>query len=114
LSDVGIVYQRDGRIERANHAMAELIGTTPELLKDMPMAALHENERAWQRALENEQRDLRIFGHAHGEHRIRRRDGSLFWAQVSQRPVSLERPQDGTIVSFVNIDDRQRARESLV
>ena len=33
LSDVGIVYQRDGQIERANQAMADLVGYAPEALE---------------------------------------------------------------------------------
>jgi PAS domain S-box-containing protein len=114
LPDVGIVYQRDGRIERANQAMADLVGAAHEWLQRSPLANLYEDDRAWRSAQESDERELRIFGRSHGERRIRRRDGSLFWAQVSQRPVSLDRPQDGTIISFVNIDDRQRARESLV
>jgi PAS domain S-box-containing protein len=114
LPDVGIAYQRDGRIERVNQALADLVGAKIEWLQRAPMASLYEDERAWRAASESDERELRLFGRSHGERRIRRRDGTLFWAQVSQRPVSLERPQDGTIVSFVNIDDRQRARESLV
>jgi PAS domain S-box-containing protein len=114
LPDVGIVHQRDGRIERANQAMADLVGAAHEWLQRAPMSSLYESEQAWRSALEADERELRIFGRSHGERRIRRRDGTLFWAQVSARPVSLDRPQDGTIVSFVNIDDRQRARESLV
>jgi PAS domain S-box-containing protein len=114
LSDVGIVYQRDGHVERANQAMADLIGGTPEELKGQPMAALYESERAWQHVVELDTQDMATLGRSRGERRMRRRDGSLFWAQVSQRPVAADRPAAGTILSFVNIDDRQRARESLV
>jgi PAS domain S-box-containing protein len=57
---------------------------------------------------------MATLGRSHGERQVRRRDGNLFWAQVSQRPVDMARPSAGTIMSFVNIDDRQRARESLV
>lgn len=46
LSDVGIVYQRGARIERANQAMAQLTGyAAPELMQLDP-AALHEDARA--------------------------------------------------------------------
>lgn len=114
LSDVGIVHQRDGQIERANQAMADLVGMTPEALKGSPMSRLYESETAWQHYLHLERRDMATLGRSHGERQLRRRDGSLFWAQVSQRPVDIGRPQAGTILSFVNIDDRQRARESLV
>jgi PAS domain S-box-containing protein len=114
LSDVGIVYQRDGQIERANQAMADLVGVAPEALKGSPMSRLYESEAAWQHYVHLETRDMATLGRSHGERQVRRRDGTLFWAQVSQRPVAFDRPAAGTIMSFVNIDDRQRARESLV
>ena len=114
LSDVGIVYQRDGQIERANQAMADLVGVAPEALKGSPMSRLYESEAAWQHYLHLETRDMATLGRSDGERQVRRRDGALFWAQVSQRPVDIGKPSAGTIMSFVNIDDRQRARESLV
>ncbi len=114
LSDVGIVYQRDGQIARANHAMADLVGYAPETLTGSPMSRLYESEAIWQHYLHVETRDLATLGRYHGERQVRRRDGSLFWAQVSTRHVAPDRPSAGTILSFVNIDDRQRARESLV
>ena len=114
LSDVGIVYQRDGQIERANQAMADLVGYAPEALKGSPMSRLYESEAAWQHYAHLETRDMATLGRSHGERQVRRRDGNLFWAQVSQRPVDIGKRSAGTIMSFVNIDDRQRARESLV
>jgi len=114
LSDVGIVHQRDGQIERANQAMADLVGMTPEALKGSPISRLYESEASWQHYQHLESRDMLTLGRAHGERQVRRRDGTLFWAQVSQRPVDASRPSAGTIVSFVNIDDRQRARDALV
>jgi len=114
LSDVGIVYQRDGQIERANQAMSDLVGVAPEALKGSPMSRLYESEAAWQHYALLETRDMATLGRSHGERQLRRRDGALFWAQVSARPVAFDKPAAGTIMSFVNIDDRQRARESLV
>jgi len=114
LSDVGIVYQRDGQIARANQAMADLVGYAPEALTGSPMSRLYESEAAWQHYLHGETRDLATQGRSHSERQVRRRDGNLFWAQVSTRHVTVDKPSAGTIMSFVNIDDRQRARESLV
>ena len=114
LSDVGIVYQRDGQIARANQAMADLVGYAPEALTGSPISRLYESEGAWQHYEHLERRDMAMLGRSHGERQVRRRDGNLFWAQVSQRPVDIGKPSAGTIMSFVNIDDRQRARESLV
>jgi PAS domain S-box-containing protein len=114
LSDVGIVYQRDGQIARANQAMADLVGYAPEALTGSPVSLLYESEGTWSHYLHGEKRDLVTTGRSHGERQVRRRDGSLFWAQVTTRHVAVEQPAAGTIVSFVDVDDRQRARESLV
>jgi PAS domain S-box-containing protein len=114
LSDVGIVYQRDGQIARANQAMADLVGYAPEALTGSPVSLLYESEAVWQHYLHGEKRDLVMTGRSHGERQVRRRDGSLFWAQVNTRHVAAGQPSAGTIMSFVDVDDRQRARESLV
>ena len=58
LSDVGIVYQRDGQIARANQAMADLVGYAPEALTGSPVSRLYESEAAWQHYLHGEKRDL--------------------------------------------------------
>src|SRR5262249_36150783 len=45
LPDVGIVYQRGGRIERANQAMADLVGAAYEWLQRSPLANLYKDDR---------------------------------------------------------------------
>ncbi|MCD2342156.1 PAS domain S-box protein [Ideonella azotifigens] len=114
LSDVGIVHQREGRIERANQAMAELTGHSQAELQGLPLAELYEDERVYQHHLAQEKRDLALHGRARGERRIRRRDGTELWVQVSQRPVDANDPTAGAISSFVSVDERRRARESLL
>jgi PAS domain S-box-containing protein len=71
LSDVGIVYQRDGQIERANQAMADLVGYAPEALKGSPMSRLYESEAAWQHYVHLETRDMATLGRSHGERQVR-------------------------------------------
>ncbi|MEO7245430.1 MAG: PAS domain S-box protein, partial [Rubrivivax sp.] len=114
LSEVGIVYQRGARIERANQAMSVLTGySTPELTA-LDTAELHASARDcvdFEAAL---QQGLRRDGRFVGERRLRRRDGSLRWVQVGARPVDVAHPEAGTVCSFVDVDERQRARESLV
>jgi len=114
LSDVGIVYQREGRIERANQAMAELTGHSQQALQGLPVAELYEDERAYLAYSVAERRELDSLGRAQGERRLLRRDGSLLWVQASQRLVDAADPAAGTICSFVSVDERRRARESLL
>ena len=56
----------------------------------------------------------RSIGHWSGERRLRRADGSLIWVQVSKRLVRAGDTGGGMIASYVNVDDRRRAEESLL
>jgi PAS domain S-box-containing protein len=114
LSEVGIVYQRGARIERANQAMAALSGWSPPELSGLDPVELHADARAcveWEaRAAEA----LRQQGRHAGERMLRRRDGALRWVQVVVRPVDEDDLEAGTISSYVDIDERRRSRDALL
>ena len=113
LSEVGIVFLRGERIERANQAMATMTGYAATELMALDTAELYEGTRA---CVEFEARiteALRATERFSGERLLRRRDGSLFWVQVGVRPVVAEQLEAGLICSFVDIDERRRAREAL-
>lgn len=114
LSDVGILFQQGGRVVRANPAMAELTGWSQAELQRQPLSALYEDERIWQAHDALEQRELQAHGRARHERRIRRADGSSIWVQVSLRPVRADDLSAGCIASYVSVDERRRARESLL
>ena len=59
LSEVGIAFVRDGRIERANEAMAELTGWTVEELSTLELAELFVDAADFRRRWPLEERDLR-------------------------------------------------------
>ncbi len=113
LSEVGIVYQRGARIERANQAMAELTGWAGPELGTLDVAELYENARECVDFEARVQQALRDGGRFVGERRLRRRDGRLIWVQVAVRPVDADDAEAGLICSFVDIDERRRARETL-
>jgi PAS domain S-box-containing protein len=113
LSEVGIVYQRGARIERANQAMATLTGWASPELSTLDAAELYEDARACVDFEARVVQALREHGRFSGERRLRRRDGSLTWVQVAVRPVRGSDPEAGVICSFVDVDERRRARESL-
>ena len=113
LSEVGIVYQRGARIERANQAMAVLTGWAPPELGTLDAAELYESARECVDFEARVAQALREQGRYNGERRLRRRDGSLIWVQVAVRPVNPEAPEEAVICSFIDIDERRRARESL-
>jgi len=113
LSDVGILYLRDGHIERANRAMAELSGYTVDELRGLPFSRLHEDDLNFLRHSAEDRRQLDRTGRSESERRLRRRDGGLLWAAFSQRPVDVRNPQAGTICSVVDVDERHRTRDLL-
>lgn len=114
LSEVGIAWVRGDRIERANAAFAALTGHVPAELHTLEHADLFEDRAAWLLYRERDEPRLAEQGRVAGERRLRRRDGSLLWVQVNQRLVDEAEPAAGMICSYVNVDERHRARQSLV
>ncbi len=113
LSEVGIVYQRGSRIERANQAMASLTGWASPELSTLDAAELYEDTRACVDFEARIAQALREHGRFSGERKLRRRDGRLVWVQVAVRPVAQEAPEAAVICSFIDIDELRRTRETL-
>ena len=114
LSDVGIVFVRGARIERANQAMALLTGYADAELTALAPAELAADAASHQQQQELELQSLRQHGRYHGERQLRRRDGRLVWMQVAQRLVDEADEAAGRICSYVDVDERHRAREELL
>ena len=114
LSEVGIAYMRGPRIERANAAMAALTGYAATELNALDGAELYESARECIKFEAAVNAALRSTGRFQGERKLRRRDGRLVWVQVAVRPVDGADVADGVIASFVDVDERHRAREALV
>ncbi|MDT7836183.1 PAS domain S-box protein [Aquabacterium sp. OR-4] len=113
LSDVGVAYLRHDRIERANEALAELTGYTVHELEQLPLAVLFEDADSQSRLADEQRQALQAAGLWRGERRLRRRDGRLLWVQVSKRRVDEADPEAGLICSYVDVDERRRAREAV-
>ena len=113
LSDVGLAYLRDSHIERANEALAALTGYAVGELLGMHLSALFEDAAAYHQRWQQQQGALTQTGRWSGERRLRRRDGRLLWVQVSKRRVDDANAQAGLICSYVDVDERHRAREAV-
>ena len=113
LSEVGIVYQRGARIERANQAMAAITGWGSSELSTLDAAELYESARDCVDFEGRIAQGLRERGRFSGERKLRRRDGTTLWVQVAVRPVDGADVNAGVICSFVDVDERRRARQSL-
>ena len=113
VSEVGIVYQRGTRIERANQAMAVLTGWSATELATLDPAELYADARSCVDFEARIARGLHDDGRFRGERLLKKRDGALVWVQVAVRQVDSDDAEAGVISSFVDIDERRRARESL-
>lgn len=113
LSEVGIAFIRDDRIQRANQAMAELTGNDPATMNGLATSTLYANEAEYLRLRAVTRESMEQHGNWLAERQLRRRDGSLIWVQVSARPVNAARLDDGLIASYVNVDDRHRAQQAV-
>ncbi len=113
LSDVGLAWLHNGTLQRANGALAALTGYPEGELQGMPLVALFENQLAFEQGWQQQQSALRLSGRWRGERRLRRRDGRLVWVQVSKRRVDEANPASDLICSYVDVDERHRAREAV-
>lgn len=114
LSDVGIAILRGGRIERANETLAQLTGYRIEELVGLSHERLYETHGEFERQESAQLQALQNGGLWRGERRVRRRDGSGLWMQVSKRVMRPGAPEAGLIATYVNVDDRWRAQQSLM
>ncbi len=113
VSEVGIVWQRGTRIERANQAMALLTGWSATELATLDPAELYADTRSCVEFEARIAQELQASGRFRGERPLKRRDGTRVWVQVAVRQVDLDDAEAGVISSFVDIDERKRARESM-
>ena len=113
LSGVGIAFLRDGAVQRANPAFAQLVGCTPAELTRLRVAELAADAAEHAQRAPLIEASLRAYGRWTGEHPLRTRDGRTLWVQVSQRLVDADDPAGGVIASYVNVDARHRAERAV-
>lgn len=114
LSDVGIAILRNGRVTRANDALAALTGYRIHELSGLNHQDLFDSSMDFDHQNEAVEAALRTQGMWRGERRVRRQDGSGLWMQVSKRVMRPGAPDEGLIATYVNVDDRWRAQQSLM
>jgi PAS domain S-box-containing protein len=113
LSGVGIAFVRDGRIQRANQALAHLAACSVAELTTSRLAELFVNAEDFERRWPQEEQSLHQHGRWTGERQLRTRDGRALWVQVSKRFVTEGDPAGGIIASYVNVDARHRAERAV-
>lgn len=113
LSEVGIAFIRDDRVQRANHALCRLTGHAPEVMNGLPTSLLFASTEEFERLHKITRAAMSQHGRWKGERQLRRANGSLVWVQVSARQVNDDDPNEGLIASYVNVDDRHRAQQAV-
>lgn len=113
LSEVGLASVRDGRIQRANDALAQLTAWPVAELAGLELASLFVDAAEFTCQWPQQENDLRLFGRWSGELQLRRRDGRLLWVQTGLRAVHQGDPSAGFIASFVDVDARHRAEQAV-
>lgn len=113
LSEVGLASVRDGRIQRANDALAQLSGWPVAELAGLELGALFVDAAEFAGRGPQQEQDLRLFGRWAGELQVHRRDGRLLWVQAGLRAVRQGDPAAGFIASFVDVDARHRAEQAV-
>ncbi|MBL0727567.1 PAS domain S-box protein [Piscinibacter sp. HJYY11] len=113
LSEVGIAFIRDDRVQRANQAMCRLVGLDANAMTGLPTSALYASEEEFLRLRAITRASMDKTGRWTGERQLRRHDGSLVWVQVSTRQIDDNNAAEGLIASYVNVDDRHRAQQAV-
>jgi len=113
LSEVGIASVRDGRIQRANEALALLSGWSADALAGLEICSLFVDPADAAEAGSRQAHDLQLLGRWSGELQLRRRDGRLVWVQAGLRLVQEGDPAVGYIASYVDVDARHRAEQAV-
>ncbi len=110
---VGLLFVRDGRVQRANSAMEELLGCEPGSLVEQIQLFAHPSDRLLIAALSERFAAIRAGGACEFELYMYRRRGDPIWVAVQGRAVHPERDDQGYIFAFVNIDQRKRSERAL-
>jgi PAS domain S-box-containing protein len=113
LSEVGVAFIRDGRIQGTNEALQRLAGYDVRALGGLALNTLFPEAAGLQTLSAAADAALLQHGRWSGERELRRSDGTSLWVQISQRLVRGGDPSGGIIATFVNVDDRHRAEASL-
>ncbi len=112
---VGIaVVNADGRYIQYNSVWADMIGYGPEELDGMPyIQVTHPDDKDISK--KNHDALIRGEGEAYAlEKRYVRKDGAVFWADISVSPIHDRTGElEGTVVVIVDITERKKTDEAL-
>jgi PAS domain S-box-containing protein len=110
---VGIALVVDHHLQWVNETFAAMLGYDREDLAGQPLSALYPDGESLDLFGTSSLPSLRSSRPYVAEQRMKRKDGSLMWAQVSGSPVDPRSPGRGAILTHVDITQRKELQESI-
>ena len=112
---VGIVFLRQRCVVRCNQRYAEIFGYAhPDQLKALVTQAFYPSREAFRELGQAAYPVLTQGGTYREERRLRRRDGTLFWASLAGRLINPHDTSEGSIWTVDDIDAQRRSQAALV
>jgi PAS domain S-box-containing protein len=111
VSHQGVALQRGERFDRVSGSLERMMKLPRQRLQKLPPSALLANEADW---LTLQTRARRAFEEAQpyqGEWRLRRADGSVFWARVQGLRVDPTQASSGVLWLFEDVQSDVEERE---
>ncbi|MBK9236392.1 MAG: GGDEF domain-containing protein [Rhodoferax sp.] len=112
-ASVGIIITRSGRFELLGQHACRMLGYNEDELLGQSSRIIQQSDAAANDFGDRVQTSFRDCGVFDGEHILKRKDGSEFWAHLLARGVVAGDPTGGTIWIVEDISDARAAREQL-
>lgn len=110
---IGIAISRDRKIVRSNKFFRELFGWSPEELPGRSTRALFLSESDYDRVGEVAYSTMAAGQVYQAEHRMRRRDGSVFWCRFRSRAINPGKPLAGSIWLMEDVSYQRDIEDQL-
>lgn len=113
-ADIGVVFIRQRAVVRCNERFAQLLGyASAEDVQGLSSQALHPSKEDF-RSLGREAYPTLSRGDTYRcERRLRRRDGTMFWASLTGKLIHPGNTAEGSIWTLDDIDAQVRMRSEL-
>jgi PAS domain S-box-containing protein len=106
---VGIVLSVNRRHEWVNEKFAQIMGSPREALIGQPSSYIHPDLATWEQFGKEARQTLIDTGSYIAERQLRRRDGTLFWAEMAGSCIQPKDPDSGVIWAFLDITERKKS-----
>jgi PAS domain S-box-containing protein len=110
---VGIVLTSARRIEWVNDKFAQMVGYQRQELIGLSSRLLHPDHESWERMGEQVRAALARDGTHVCERQLMKRDGGVFWVEMSGSCVRPGEPDSGVIWTFLDITERKRTEPEM-